>query len=418
VAGGPVTRFDHVEYLCGPRGCGREEWLRAVVYIERDGACVSFMDTHSGRWVSGEPIWRALRRGADIASSDALYAGSPARCTERGAVPARLDLLTLDLDFRPPPVAVEVDGSKYVFRDRATGAELKRAAEGRLKDAVREVARRLGVPPVEVYDAMHWGGGECPSWEYVLRKARRARQRLAAPGVEAMFVYSGAKGFHVKLALPRLYDAEWRPALARGLAQFLGAGVDGRALDAGRKFRVPYTVNSKTGREAFIFDPATGDRITELAWPKPVDSAVVGFLLQSRPASRGAEETGVSPAPARAAAGGGGWLQILLDVIERNPGLRQDCRERLAGVWGCGCAVDGVGVEECVQLFARALGLDPLPRDYERMIKDKHERCTAALARGKKPLFSLREALTCKRDAWYCVRECLGEGPGRASREG
>ena len=406
-----MIRFDFVEYLCGPRGCGREELLRAVVYIEQGGACVSFMNTANGRWVSGEPIWKAARRGADIASSDALYVGSPAKCREAGAAPAWLDLVTLDIDLKPPPIVVERDGGRYVIRDRASGEEVRRVSENKLRAAVKEAARRYGIPPIEVYDAMYWGVGEYPAWEYVLRKARRVMQTLRRLGADAMFVYSGAKGFHVKLTLPRLYYADLRPALARGLAQLLEVEVDRQTLDIRRKLRVPYTVNSKTGQEAFIFDPATGEKIKELKWPKPVDPAFVGFLIQQSP--RPAKPAAQAETPARRRTG---WVPLLEKIAAANPGLKADCRKRFSALFGCACAVDGLDAESCVKRLAAALGFDEMPREYLSAMKRGLEVCAKRIAAGLKPLFSIKRALVLdvgdgEGKVWYSVRECLTAKP-------
>jgi hypothetical protein len=408
-----MTRFDFVEYLCGPRGCGREELLRAVVYIEQGGACVSFMSTGSGRWVSGVPIWKAVRWSADVASSDALYAGSPAKCREAGTGPVWLDLVTLDIDLKPPPIIVERDGGRYVIRDRTTGEEVKRASESRLKAAVKEVARRYGIPPIEVYDAMYWGGGEYPAWEYVLRKARRVMQTLRRLGADAMFVYSGAKGFHVKLVLPKLYYADLRPALARGLAQLLDVEVDRQTLDVRRKLRVPYTVNSKTGLEAFIFDPTTGEKIRELKWPRPVDPAFVGFLIQQPP--RLAKPTAPEAANPRRTS----WVQILEEIAAANPKLREDCRERFSLLFGCGCAVDGLDTEACEARLAAALGMDELPRVYVAAMKRAFNVCAKRIAEGQTPLFSIKKALSHEGEGkvWYSIRECITAKPPAEANE-
>jgi hypothetical protein len=402
-----MTRFDYVEYLCGLRGCGREELLRAVVYIEQGGTCVSFMNTATGRWVSGEPIWKAARRGADIASSDALYAGTPVKCREAGAAPTWLDLVTLDIDLKPPPIVVERNSGRYVIKDRASGEEVKRVSEGRLKAAVKEVARRYGMPPIEVYDAMYWDGGEYPAWGYVLRKARRVMHMLRRLGADAMFVYSGAKGFHVKLVLPRLYYADLRPALARGLAQLLEVEVDSQTLDVRRKLRVPYTVNSKTGQEAFIFDPVTGEKIKELKWPKPVDPAFVGFLIQQPP--RQTKPTARVEAPTQRKTS---WVSLLEQVATANPDLKADCRKRFSALFGCACAVDGLDAELCIKRLAAALSFGELPREYVSAMERGFKVCAKRLTEGQKPLFSIRRALAQdvgegEGEVWYSIKECI-----------
>ena len=378
--------------------------MRAVVYIEQGGACVSFMNTGGGRWVSGEPIWKAIRRGADIASSDALYAGAPAKCREASAAPVWLDLLTLDIDLKPPPVVVERDGGRYVIKDRASGEEVKRASEGRLKAAVKEVARRYGIPPIEVYDALYWGNGEYPAWEYVLRKARRVMHALRRLGADAMFVYSGAKGFHVKLALPKLYSADLRPVLAHGLAQLLEVEVDRQTLDIRRKLRVPYTVNSKTGQEAFIFDPAAGEKIKELKWPKPVGPAFVGFLIQQSPKPP-ARPTAQAEAPARRRRTS--WVSLLEMVAAANPGLKSDCRKRFSALFGCACAVDDLTAETCAERLVAALGFGELPHAYAAAMERGFKACTKRVVEGQKPLFSIRRALGGEGKVWYSIRECI-----------
>jgi hypothetical protein len=134
--------FEYIEYLCGPRGCGREELLRAVVYLYGEGgACVSFLDLRRRRW-TGPSLEEALRGGAEVASSDALYAGSPAKCREDGAQPVWLDVLTLDVDLKPPPVVARVEDGRVIFADRSTGEVVKRVSQSRLEDAAKELARR------------------------------------------------------------------------------------------------------------------------------------------------------------------------------------------------------------------------------------------------------------------------------------
>jgi len=405
-----MTGFDHIEYLCGPRGCGKEELLRAVVYIGEGRGCISFMNVGSREWL-GEPIWEARRKKMDVASSDALYAGRPrARCREEGARPSRLDVLTLDIDFKPPPVAVERDGGRYVIKDRASGEVVKRALESRLESAVKEAAARFGIQPADVYDAMYWGEGEHPPFEYVLRRARRVRRKLAGVGADALFLYSGAKGFHVKLVMPKLYDASLRPRLAQGLAEFLGiSDADPHAFDVNRKLRVPYTVNSKTGKLAFIFDPVTGEEIKELRWPRPVDPSVIGFLIQPRPAKPALQRTVGS---ARSSV----WrpqVPLLEQVAAMNPKLKEDCRKRFSQIFGCACAHDGLDDETCAEKLAAALGMQSLGQYAARMAYG-FKSCAARIASGEKPLYSIRRALT--GNVWYSIKECVTQIPQFLSR--
>ena len=413
-----MSAFDHVEYLCGPRGCGGEGLLRAVVYIGEGRGCISFMDVGSKEWL-GEPIWEARRKGMDIASSDALYAGRPrARCREEGARPSRLDVLTLDIDFKPPPVAVERDGGRYVIRDRRSGEVVKRASESRLENAVREVAAKFRIQPADVYDAVYWGEGERPSFAYILRQARRVHRKLAGVGADALFLYSGAKGLHVKLVMPKLYDASLRPRLARGLAEFLGiSDADPHAFDVNRKLRVPYTVNSKTGNLAFIFNPVTGEEIRELRWPRPVDPSVIGFLIQPESAKPAMQKVEVRPRrdvwrP---------WVPRLEQVAAMNPKLREDCRKRFSAVFGCACAHDGLDVETCAEKLAAALGMQELGTPYRRAMERSFGSCARRIANRESPYFSIKNALTLDRDeekggVWYSIKECLTHIPPRFSR--
>jgi len=394
-----MTRFDYVEYLCGPGGCGGEDLMRAVVYLYGGGACVSFLELKRRRWV-GPALQKALDEGAEAASSDTLYTGSPAKCREDGAAPARLDVLTLDVDLKPPPVMTRVEDGRVVFADRATGEVVKRVAQGRLGDAVREVARRYGARPAAVYDALYWGGGEHPSWQLILRKARHVARTLARLGVEALFVYSGAKGFHLKLTLPKFYAAEARPALARGLAQLLDVEADPAAFDVRRKFRVPWTVNKKTGQLAKIFDPNTGEEMREFKWPRPVDTSFVGYLLPRR------EEAPRQPRRPRPS----GVLRHLASLVRENPRLREDCRKRFTAAFGCFCAAEGVDAEACAEMLEEMLGASS--REYLHILRYKHRQCA-----GGKVLFSIKELVTCSRGVWYCIKECLTPQGFEALRE-
>jgi len=394
--------FSYVEYLCGPRGCGRDDLLRAAVYLYNSGnACVSFLDLRRRKWI-GSTLGEALRGGAEVASSDALYAGSPARCREEGAQPVWLDVLTLDVDLKPPPVTARVEDGRVVFTDRTTGEVVKRVAQSRLEDAAEELARRYRVRPAAIYDALYWGDGEYPSWKLILRKARRVKNLLSRVRADAMFVFSGAKGFHVKLVLPRLYAAEARPVLARGLAQFLDVEADPAAFDVRRKFRVPGTANKKTGNLAKVFDPVTGEEVRELVWPKPVDSLFIGFLL---PAMR---EPAEAPRPA-ARRRRTGAVALLVEVARRNPKLREDCRKRFTAAFGCFCAAEQMPLEACAKLCAEALGFSEMPREYYSILKYRYSQC----ARREKPLFSVRELLTCRNSEWYCIKECLSHVPAQ-----
>ncbi|MCC6021203.1 MAG: hypothetical protein LM577_07555 [Thermoproteaceae archaeon] len=382
------------------------EVLRRYRLLDASGsarACIAALDVVNGEW-RGPPA-PAVGRYVDVASSDALYDGLPLRCSERHAAPAVIDVVRLDVDLKPPPYAVRREGGRVKIVDRQSGAVVKEVSESRYD--VKRVARELGVLPGALVEAERWGGSERPPPGVLSLHIRRIRERLGAKGFDAAFMLSGSKGFHVLFALERPVPAEWRPAIVRGLAAWLGVEVDGRALDARRKLRVPWTVNTETGELARFVDPETLEPLRDFAWPRPIPLAVAKTLAALYAESRVERP---APAPRRA----GRWLDILLKIVEENPGLRHDCRRRLAGLWGCGCARDGIDVETCTSLFAGALGLGHVPHEYRRMIRDSHEVCAAALARGGKPLFSIKNALKCRREElWYCIAECLGAPGGQ-----
>jgi hypothetical protein len=193
----------------------------------------------------------------------------------------------------------------------------------------------------------------------------------------------------------------------------LEAEVDSQTFDARRKLRVPYTVNSKTGQEAFIFDPATGEKIKELKWPKPVDPAFVGFLIQQPPRLTKPAAQVETPARRRTP-----WISLLEKVAAANSGLKEDCRKRFSALFGCGCAVDGLDDETCAGRLASALGFGELPREYVSAMERGFKVCAKRIAEGQKPLFSIRRALMHdvgdgEGKVWYSIKECVTALPSR-----
>jgi len=89
--------------------------------------------------------------------------------------------------------------------------------------------------------------------------------------------------------------------------------------------------------------------------------------------------------------------------------LKADCRKRFSALFGCACAVDGLGVETCAEWLAASLGFDELPREYLSAMKRGLEVCSKRTAAGLRPLFSIRRALAGEGEGkvWYSIKECI-----------
>jgi hypothetical protein len=103
------------------------------------------------------------------------------------------------------------------------------------------------------------------------------------------------------------------------------------------------------------------------------------------------------------------WLDELRRWVEEGSALRVnlqagECRRRLAMLWGCGCRLDGVQTyEECVEMFRQLLmsvGAS-VENNHIRVIKYYFAAC------GDSPKFSLRKAVACEGEIWYCFKQCL-----------
>jgi hypothetical protein len=219
---------------------------------------------------------------------------------------------------------------------------------------------------------------------------------------------SGAKGFHVLLTLERPVPAEWRPALAKKLAEWLGVGADPAAFDPSRKLRVPWTVHTETGRLAVFVDPETLEPV-EFAWPKPIPYALAKTLAAFAVAdSLKLVPRGRPKAERRRV----GWVPYLEAVAAANPGLREDCRKRFSALFGCACAVDAVSPETCAERLAAALDMSELPHAYASAMERAYDVCAKRIAEGGKPLYSIKRALTLdvgegEGKVWYSIRECI-----------
>jgi len=371
--------------------------------------CIAGFDVVDGVW-RGPPA-PLVGRYVDVASSDALFAGVPERCRTGGARPALLDMIRIDRDFEAPRFLVRRAEGKVQVLDRKAGVVLKEFSEA--KYSAKAAARALGASVHELIEAERWGEGAGVPREVLLRHLRPLAER-AAKKFDARFMLSGAKGFHVLFTLERPVPAEWRPAIARKLAEWLGIEADQSAFDVARKLRVPGTVHTETGRRAVFVDPRTLEPV-DPTWPRPIPYdaakalAALGMPAKLlRPPSR-PERSAPSLRPGR-------WVPYLEAVAAENPGLKADCRRRFSSIFGCACAVDGLDVQTCAGRLAAALGMGELPQKYAAAMEREFGSCAASLAAGGRPLISIKNALTLDRDeekggVWYSIKECLTHIP-------
>jgi hypothetical protein len=103
------------------------------------------------------------------------------------------------------------------------------------------------------------------------------------------------------------------------------------------------------------------------------------------------------------------WTEEIRSWVEEESALRfnlqaGECRRRLAMLWGCGCRLDGVQTyEECIEMFRQLLAFvgSSVETDHIHAIKYYFKAC------GNGPKFSLRKAVTCEGEVWYCLKPCL-----------
>jgi hypothetical protein len=103
------------------------------------------------------------------------------------------------------------------------------------------------------------------------------------------------------------------------------------------------------------------------------------------------------------------WMEEIKRWVEEKAALRfnlqaGECRRRLAMLWGCGCRLDGVQTpEECAEMFGRLLASvgASVESNHIHALKYYFKAC------GDGPKFSLRKAITCEGDAWYCLKPCI-----------
>ncbi len=403
--GGPLTRV----YVVGFKGkCvnpdGKtEEVLSRFGLLARGGVrpCTAGYDVVKDKWL-GPPV-PVVGRYVDVASSDAIFVGAPQRCKAAEAKPAVIDIIRLDKDFKAPGFIVKRAGGKVQVIDRESGVVVKEFSEK--KYSAKAAAKALGVPPGKLLEAERWGEDAAVPADVLKWHMRLAAERAEKKKLDVRFMLSGAKGFHVLLTLERPVPAKWRPAIVRKLAEWLGIEADPAAFDVARKLRVPWTVHTETGRLAVFVDPKTLEPV-EFDWPKPIPYALAKTL-----AALGMSATWSPPRPEpKPKPRRGGWVSYLEAVAAANPGLKSDCRKRFSALFGCGCTVDGLDAETCAERLAAALGMDELPRVYLSAMKRGLTVCAKRIAEGKKPLFSIRRALSLDRgegEVWYSIKECV-----------
>jgi hypothetical protein len=411
--GEPLTRLYVVGFkgrYVDPDGKAKEVLAQFNLLAENGSVrpCVAGYDVVDGRW-RGPPA-PLVGRYVDVASSDALFAGVPRRCQTGEARPALLDVVRIDRDFEAPRFLVRRADGKVQILDRKSGVVLKEFPEA--KYSVKAAAKALGVLPAELAEAERWGEGGGVPRDVLLRHLRPLAEK-ASKKFDARFMLSGAKGFHVLFTLERPVPAEWRPAIVRKLAEWLGVEADRSAFDVARKLRVPWTVHTETGRKAVFVDPKTLEPV-DFTWPRPIPYDVAKTLAAlGLPIKLGAPPSRPErPAPRLRP---GGWVPYLEAVAAQNPGLRADCRRRFSSLFGCACAEDGLDVESCAGRLAAAIGLSDLGA-YRAAMERAFGSCAARVANGEKPLYSIRKALTLDRDeekggVWYSIKECLTNMP-------
>jgi hypothetical protein len=407
--GGPLTRLYVVGFkkrYVNPDGKA-EEVLSRFGLLARGGGvktCIAGYSITEDRWIG--PPASVVGRYVDVASSDAIFVGAPQKCRAAGAAPKVVDIIRIDRDFKTPKFVVKRAGGKVLIIDRASGVVVKEFSEKEY--SAESAAKVLGVPPDELTWAERWGEDGGAVLASILKShlwflARRAAKKK----LDFRVMFSGAKGFHVLLTLERPVPAEWRPAIARKLAEWLGVEADPAAFDPTRRLRIPWTVHTETGRLAVFVDPRTLEPV-EFDWPKPIPHALAKTLAAlGTSASWRPPRPEPKPKPRR-----GGWVPYLEAVAKANPGLRSDCRRRFSALFGCGCAVDAVSPEACAERLAAAIGVAELPQVYTAAMERAYEACAKRIAEGQKPLYSMKRALSLDRGegegkVWYSIRECI-----------
>ncbi|MEL9991285.1 MAG: hypothetical protein QXP98_08155 [Thermoproteus sp.] len=186
--------------------------------IKKDGdplpACRFNYAVTTDEYIPKAPWWR-LDGIYNIAFSDLLYdgniySGKEWKCTAEGLKPAVADIIRLDVDLPAP---------------------------SELDNAVKQVLARL--------------------------------EKL---GLDAAVLDSGARGFHVWFVPEVPVPAKFVPALRRGLAARLDLEVDPQTVgDPMRCFRMPWTINLKSGRRAKFIHGGP--------WPKPIALEEIKALI-------------------------------------------------------------------------------------------------------------------------------------------
>jgi hypothetical protein len=400
--GGPLTRV----YVAGFKGRyvdpdGKAEEVLARFGLLAGGGgvrpCTAGYDVVEDRWIG--PPASVVGRYVDVASSDAIFVGAPRRCKAAEAKPAVVDIIRLDRDFEAPRFILKAVDGKVLVIDRGSGVVVKEFDEKRY--SAKSAAKALGVSVDEIRRAELWGEDGAVPADILKSHLRFLARRAAKKKLDFRAMFSGARGFHVLLTLERPAPAEWRPAIARKLAEWLDVEADPAAFDPARKLRVPWTVHTETGRPAVFVDPKTLEPV-EFDWPKPIPYALAKTLTAlGMSASWSPPRPEPKPKPRR-----GGWVPLLEKIAAANPGLKSDCRKRFSALFGCACAVDAVSPETCAERLAAAIDVAELPQVYTAAMERAYEACAKRIAEGQKPLYSIKNAVGGKK-VWYSIRECL-----------
>jgi hypothetical protein len=220
-------------------------------------------------------------------------------------------------------------------------------------------------------------------------------------GMKPLFYWNGGKSLYIIFPFEYAVPTSYAPrAWAAQLSEMFPSLVDKNQFSFNTTFRVPLTPHPKfRHRGEFLdedFKPA------DLHIRRMPPTYVVDRSSNIHPPK-------VSQARLMQVAAGRRWLEEIKSWVEEKAALRfnlqaGECRRRLAMLWGCGCRLDGVQTyEECVEMFRQlivSVGAS-VEASHLYAIKYYFKAC------GDGPKFSLRRAVTCEGDVWYCLKQCI-----------
>nr|KJR72403.1 MAG: hypothetical protein TU36_02290 [Vulcanisaeta sp. AZ3] len=249
-------------------------------------------------------------------------------------------------------------------------------------------------------------------------------------GIDARFMITGNRGYHVLFTMPLIKDylpngdtdlhlptADMRPIIYSGLAKIIGVNVDTHAMDTKRKMRMPYVEHGKTNKWSYFVDPfdVTYDANSQpkytpinpdaFTWPKPIPDYIFNEFIKtywSAKTLRTAINHVNGDNKTRGDWGAKG-LEIMRCLLQNCPSLNNDCRARFSHVWGCLCAMSNVSLDDCVNEFLSHITCEGSNCNaYVYNIRYHYNKC----AKAGKPLFSVSKALS-SNGAWYSITECI-----------